>query len=171
MGMTRLYLNGSNSLENIVKLFEDFYRYAGLKLNIDKTEIIWLGRNNRCGKICNIKITQEPVTVLGIWISKNPHEIQTLNLDQRIDKLKTILNIWKQRGLTIKDKIAIIKAKALPLITYVANFIYVPKDCIETIDKLLYEFVWKKKHHVKRSTLIEKIAKGRLKNAKHSCSD
>ena len=67
------------------------------------------------------------------------------------------------RGLTIKGKIAIVKAKALPLITYVTNFIYVPKDVIETIDKLLYEFVWKKKHHVKRSTLIEKIAKGGLK--------
>ena len=160
---TCLYLNGSNSLENIVKLFEDFYRYAGLKINIDKTEIIWLGRNNRYGKICNIKITQEPVKVLGIWISKNTHEIQTLNLDQRIDKLKMILNVWKQRGLTIKGKIAIVKAKALPLITYVTNFIYVPKDVIETIDKLLYEFVWKKKHHVKRSTLIEKIAKGGLK--------
>ena len=92
---TCLYLNGSNSLENIVKLFKDFYRYAGLKLNVDKIKIIWLGRNNRYGKICNIKITQEPVKVLGIWISKNPHEVQTLNLNQRIDKLKTILNVWK----------------------------------------------------------------------------
>ena len=171
MQMTRLYLNCSNSLEYIVKLLEDFYRYAGLKLNIDKTEIIWLGHNNRYGKICNIKITQEPVKVLGIWISKNPHEIQTLNLDQRIDKLKMILNVWKQRGLTIKGKIAIVKAKALPLITYVTNFIYVSKDVIETIDKLLYEFVWKKKHHVKRSTLIEKIAKGGTENARYSCSD
>ena len=126
---TCLYLNGSNSLENIVKLFEDFYRYAGLKkLNIDKRDTIWLGRNNRYGKICNIKITQEPVKVLGIW--------------------------------TIKGKIAVVKAKALPLITYVTNFIYVPKDVIEIIDKLLTEFVWKKKHHVKRSNLIEKIAKG-----------
>ena len=74
-----------------------------------------------------------------------------------------ILNVWKQRGLTIKGKIAIVRAKALPLITYVTNFIYVPKDVIETIDKLLYEFVWKRKHHVKRSILIEKIAKGGLK--------
>ena len=62
-----------------------------------------------------------------------------------------------------KSKIAIVKAKALPLITYVTNFIYVPKDVIETIDKLLYEFVWKQKQHVKRSTLIEEIAKGGLK--------
>ena len=34
---TCVYLNGSNCLENMVKLFEHFYRYAGLKLNIDKT--------------------------------------------------------------------------------------------------------------------------------------
>ena len=63
---TCLYLNGSNSLENIIKLFEDFHRYAGLKLNLDKTEIIWLGRDNRHGKICNIKIILEPVKLLGI---------------------------------------------------------------------------------------------------------
>ena len=114
--------------------------------HVDKTEIIWLGRNNRHGKICNIKITQEPVKVLGIWISKNPHEIQTLNLAQRIDKLKMILNVWKQRGLTIKGKIAIVKAKALPLITYVTNFIYVPEDVNERIDKLLYEYVCGRKN-------------------------
>ena len=34
---TCLYLNGSNSLENVVKVFEDFYKYAGLKVNVDKT--------------------------------------------------------------------------------------------------------------------------------------
>ena len=67
---TCVYWNGSNSLENMVKLFEDFYRYAGLKLNIDKTEAIWLGRNNRYGEICGIKITQEPVKVLGILAFK-----------------------------------------------------------------------------------------------------
>ena len=68
-----------------------------------------------------------------------------------------VKQIWGLVGLTIKGEIAIVKAKPLPLITYVTNFIYVPKDVFETIDKLLYEFVWTKKHHVKRSTLIEKM--------------
>ena len=57
----------------------------------------------------------------------------------------------------------ILKWEIIDIITYVTNYIYVPKDVIETIDKLLYEFVWKKKHRVKRSTMIEKIAKGELK--------
>ena len=42
---TCLYLDGTQSLEYAIKLFENFYRYAGLKLNKNKTEIIWLGKN------------------------------------------------------------------------------------------------------------------------------
>ena len=81
-----LYLNGTNSLENMLKVFEDFYRYAGLKLNIDKTEAIWLDRNHTIGKICNMKIIKLPTKVLGIWIAKNTDEITRINFDERIDK-------------------------------------------------------------------------------------
>ena len=63
---TCLYLNGTNSLESVLKVFEDFSRYAGLKLNIDKTETIWLGRNHRICKICYIKIINWPTEALGI---------------------------------------------------------------------------------------------------------
>ena len=160
---TCLYLIGSNSLENVVKVFEDFYRYAGLKLNVDKTEVIWLGKNNRFGKICNINITSKPIKVLGIWLSKDADEVLNLNFEERIDKLNILLNAWKQRNLTIKGKIIILKSKALPLITYATNFLYVPNYVVDAIDKLIYSFVWKSKHHVKKSTLIEKPSKGGLK--------
>ena len=65
--------------------------------------------------------------------------------------------------MTINGKITIIKSKALPLITFATNFIYVPKDVIETIETILYDFVWKKKHHVKKATVVEIPAKGGLK--------
>ena len=68
---TCLYLNVTNSLENVLAVFEDFYRYADLRLNIEKTDAIWLGKTNRFSKICNIKITHKPIKVLGIWISKD----------------------------------------------------------------------------------------------------
>ena len=108
---TCLYLNGSNSLENVVKVFEDFYRYAGLKINVDKTEAVWLEKNNRYGKICNITITSKPIKVLGIWLSKDADEVLKLNFEERIDKLNILLNAWKQRNLTIKGKITILKPK------------------------------------------------------------
>ena len=44
-----------------------------------------------------------------------------INFDERIEKLNTLLNIWSQRNLTIKGRITILKAKALPLVTYVSK--------------------------------------------------
>ena len=98
---TCLYLNGTNSLENVIAVFEYFYRYAGLRLNIETTEEIWLGKMNKFGKICNIKITHKPIKVLGIWISKDFDEMLKIYFDERIEKLSTVLNIWSQRNLTI----------------------------------------------------------------------
>lgn len=159
---TCLYINGINSLENVIKIFEDFYRYAGLKLNIDKTKILWLGKTNRVGTINGITIEQSPVKVLGIWICKNYDLMMKTNFDERINKLKSLLNMWSQRQLSIKGKIQIIKVKALPLLLYTCTFLHVPPNILKEIENMLYNFVWNKKHHVKKSTLIQKIASGGL---------
>ena len=68
-----------------------------------------------------------------------------------------------KKKLTIKGKISILKSKALPLITYATNFLYVPNYVLDAIDILIYSFVWKYILHVKKLTLIEKPSKGGLK--------
>ena len=109
------------------------------------------------------KIINSPTKVLGIWIAKNTDEITRINLDEHIEKLNILLSMWSQRNLSIKGKITILKAKALPLITYVCNFIFVCGDFITAIDKILYKFVWTNKHHVKKTTLIANPINGGLK--------
>ena len=44
----------------------------------------------------------------------------------------------------LNGKNYILKAKALPLITYISTFIYVPKHIINSIDKILYDFILEK---------------------------
>ena len=46
---------------------------------------------------------------------------------------------------------------------YLSTFLYVPKHIITIVDKIMYDFVWKRKHHVKKTTLIAKPAYGGLK--------
>ena len=86
-----------------------------------------------------------------------------INFEERIDKLNILLNMWSQRNLTIKGKFMILKTKALPLILYPSTFLYVPKHIITTVDKIMYNFVLKNKHHVKKTTLIAKPVHGGLK--------
>ena len=79
---TCLYLNGTVSLENALKIFEEFYRYAGLRLNKDKTELIWLGKNAKTGKLFDINITNKPTKVIGLWLTKNNEEVIKINIDE-----------------------------------------------------------------------------------------
>lgn len=161
---TCLYLKDLVSLDRALDTFEEFYRYAGLKLNKDKTEMIWLGKNNRDGKYSNICFTNKPVKVLGIWVCKDLDKVIDINIDERLSKFKTLLNMWKQRILTLKGKITILNTQALPLLLYAAAFLYMSKERILEIERIMFNFIWPNgKHHIKKLTLIEEIANGGLK--------
>ena len=65
-----------------------------------------------------IKVKHGPFKALGVWYSYSQEEILKLNLDERIKKLNTILNIWRSRNLSLKGNIIIIKTLAIPQIQY-----------------------------------------------------
>ena len=60
-------------------------------------------------------------------------------------------------------KITLLKAKALNLIMYVCNFLYVSADVVKSVERIMYDFIWNHKHHVKKTTLIQSIPAGGLK--------
>lgn len=161
---TCLYLKDIPSLEKVLIIFESFYRYAGLRLNKEKSEIIWLGKTERVGNIENISIQNNPTKALGIWLCKDENLITKHNIESKVLKIKSLLNIWKQRNLTIKGRVTILKSQALPIITFVASCLHIPDHCIEQIERLFFEFLWpNKKHHVKKKTVIESIENGGIK--------
>lgn len=160
---TCLYLKNVASLEHALDTFEEFYRYAGLRLNKEKTEMIWLGTQTRTGKCSNINFTSNPVKVLGIWVCKNPNELINININERFHKFKILLNMWKSRNLSLKGKITILSSQALPLLLFATTFLFISNERIAEIEGIMYNFIWPKgKHHVKKRTLIEDIKNGGL---------
>ena len=161
---TCLYLKDTPSIEKTLKVFECFYRYAGLRLNQAKTEILKLGNHNLSGKVCGLNLINKPIRVLGITVTKDKNEIVSSNVTTIIEKIKHKLNMWKQRNLTIKGRITVLKSQAMPLLLFIANVLYIPKDKIEEIQRIFNDFVWPhNKTHVKNLTLIEDIENGGLK--------
>ena len=111
-----------------------------------------------------IKFVKGPVKVLGIWVGKNQQEIISKNFESRIQKLKNLINMWKCRNLSIKGKITLLRAQAMPLILYPCTVLQVPKEKLEEIEQLFYDFIWPNgKYHVKKIVLIQKIENGGLK--------
>ena len=156
---TTLILKNCESIREALNLLTCFEQYAGLKLNKSKTECILLGLNSiNSLKEFGLKITVDPIQTHGNWISKSKEETLALNYEERVSKIRNLLNMWKCRNLTIKGKITILRSQALPLILYTASMLDIPDNILNEIDKLFFNFIWPKgKHHVKKCVLTKEI--------------
>ena len=89
---TTAILDGSEkSLREAVKEINDFYLYSGLKINISKTQITWIGSkkytNERLCADLNLNWTTHFV-LLGITYDVDLTKITTLNYDKKISQNK-----------------------------------------------------------------------------------
>ena len=148
-----------------MKLLDHFGKCAGLNLNKEKGETLPLGAYQTDSQtLLGLKIVNKPLKILiGVWVGKKCEEILQLNYEEKIHKLNTIFNMWKQRQLTLKGNVTIINSLALFQLQYVASVVYVPENVIETVNETIYSFLWPKKAHVKKMTVIQEIEQGGLR--------
>jgi hypothetical protein len=96
-------INNKSSIHTLFKLLSDYGDISGLKLNIDKTEILLLGT----GKINDIpqryrKHQKNVVNYLGCKITDNYQETTKINIEEATNKFKSLLNTWKHRKTNLK---------------------------------------------------------------------
>ena len=102
---TTIITNSTDSLKSHLQTIEIFGAISGLKLNRKKTKAMWLGSmKHNISKILEFKSTREPVKVLGIFLGYNQDKIIAENFLNRIRKMKTKLNLWLSRDLTLHGK-------------------------------------------------------------------
>ena len=77
--------------------------------------------------------------------------------------LKTKLQLWKWRNLTIIGRIQIVKTFVIPLIMYRAGSICIDKEVVTEANRIIFDFIWKGKDKVKRASLVGDIKDGGLK--------
>ena len=83
----------TDSVRNTVNIFEEFYRYACLKLNKTKTVVCLINPKHVHLKDENlgIKYTDKPLKSLGIWFSSDPAESALLNTTAKININQNII--------------------------------------------------------------------------------
>ena len=116
---TTLFLDGSRcSLQAALNVLETFGTFSGLKINSEKTKVIWIGCKKHCKDKLKVqaKLTwgEKRFTLLGLEFSTNLDEMPELNYKNAIQKTKKILNAWKPRNLTPIGRITIVKTLAIP---------------------------------------------------------
>ena len=89
-------------------IIETFGTYSGLKMNKNKSELIWLGRKKHTKEILCKNSTlswgKTDFKLLGITFSTNLEEIPTKNYEPLLKKISQVINLWKKRILTPTGK-------------------------------------------------------------------
>ncbi len=83
-----------------------------------------------------------PIETLGIVITDNIENNYIHIFQKWILTLKTTLNIWKQRKLSLKGKITELNHLALAPLIYVASVVDTPKGAIQEINNATQNFIW-----------------------------
>ena len=167
---TTSFLKNEDSLKETVDTLDKFRIFAGLKLNLTKSEVMWLGKdrnsnNTPCGITC-VKGTK----ALGIFFSYEIKEMVEKNFTQKIKELKSLLAIWGQRDLSIIGRILVFKSLAMSKVIYQCNNLEIPEDIIKQLNTLAFDFVWQNKpNKVKRDTIISDYEQGGLRMLDVEC--
>ena len=132
-------------------------QYSGLKLNIEKTEAMWLGSaKHNLDKPLDLKWSDKMIKILGIHFGHNKQEMVRANYESKVQSLKTTLTIWKMRDLTLNGRILISKVLGLSKFDYTLSVLTMPKDVIRRVNDIIWSFIWKgkKKGKIRREVLF-----------------
>ena len=162
---TSLICKNLKSVGNALNILADFGAISGLHLNKSKTKALWLGpwRSNR-GRPLGLAWTNEPVRVLGTFISYDSAGNERKNFAKKVDNLKTKLAAWRTRKLSLFGRCLISKTLGLSQIVYSASMLDIPSNYASVIQSLLFQFLWKNKpDKIKRQVLYQDYCDGGLR--------
>ena len=98
-------------------------------------------------------------------LSYNKKLEQEKNFLSHIVKIQNILNLWKQRNLTIEGRIIAFKSLAISKLINLALATEMPTSTINLLTKIQMGLIWKGKNpQIKNSTLCNDSEYGGLKN-------
>ena len=102
-----------HSLQSALNTLAFFGNLSGLKINKEKTKVIWIGSRKHCKEKLNVTVILEwgntEFTALGLKFSTNLHDIPFLNYNNALQNIRSEINKWNYRNVTPLGKIALIK--------------------------------------------------------------
>ena len=111
---TTLILDGSqHSLQAALNILEIFGNMSGLRMNKDKTKMIWIGRKRFCQEkfitSANLNWDDTDFTLLGLRFSTDLSKIPEMNYRQTLQNIKQDIRKWSSRYLSPFGRITVVK--------------------------------------------------------------
>jgi hypothetical protein len=160
-----LLLADVQSVKHSIDVLKCYAKCAGLKINVEKTQAKYIGTLSSSDYYPHgLSWIKTPIETLGIAISDSENLNYINNFQKRILTLKTTLNIWKQRHLSLKGKVCVLNNLALAPLIYVSSVVDTPDRVIQEVNNIIQNFMWDgSTSKISQRTLIQSINNGGLK--------
>ncbi len=86
------------------------------------------------------------VPIVEDTVCKDEKMRSDLNFDPIIRKTNNRFNMWLQRDLSLQGRVLLSKREGISRSGYVCLSLDLPSKVVKTLDKLLFDFIWKKNH-------------------------
>ena len=164
------FLRDHASLDTLLNMVDSFSLHSGLKINFEKTEVLFLGNDQKSTTETVISLARnrnitakKAIKILGVHFTYDQTLWRKLNFDETLKTIKERLNCWNWRNLTVLGRIQIIKSFVIPVFMYRAGLVCSHKEIVKEVNKIIFNFIWKGKDKVKRSALISNVENGGLR--------
>ena len=150
---TNIFITDNKDFVALEKVIYTYSEGSGSKINTEKSQGVWLGawktRKDKPGKFI---WTNHMIKILGIYFGNEvkPQD----NWTEQINKMKSILNRWKERYLTLKGKAVVINSLIGGSLAYYGSIVPCPNEFIQEMEKAIMNFYWSgKPDKIKRDTI------------------
>ena len=128
------------SLNNLFREIQLYERGTGAKLNISKTEAMWLGSwKDRVDQPLGLKWVNK-MKILGVVFGTVP--VERDNWEPRLSKLDSCLSLWKSRSLSFVGKVLILNVLGLSKLLYLSRVLIPPRWVLDKYNSLIWPFLW-----------------------------
>ena len=156
-------LKSESSLCNMLCVVHKFELGSGTKSNTSKSEPMWLGywcgrRDSPFGLKWVTKIR-----ILGVFFSNGLVSVHDDNWNVKLNKLSSILGLWKQRDLSFIGRSMIVNVLGASRLWHVAKVIVPPSWVYDKFKSIVWPFIWNgKMENVSRDRCCAPVRAGGL---------
>ena len=139
------FVKDESSAVNLLTTIESFSSISGLKINRSKSEFLILKFESLTANyedtFLDIPVV-DTVKVLGHYFGKNKLICDYQNFYSKLNIIEKVVNIWKQRDLTLFGKNTLITALINSKILYNSQIDIPPPEFLKSVEKLKKSFLW-----------------------------
>ena len=138
-------LASEKSISQILEELDKFKYQSGFTVSYEKTTLYRIGSlrhsNATMYNMDQYKWSNKDITVLGVTISHE--DIVRKNYSGLVDKAKSTLNSWYNRGLSLIGKVQVVNTLVASLFVYKMMVLErIPQVVIKKVDNLIRDFLW-----------------------------